>query len=150
MKKILILLLFLLTSCGFQPLYKVNNNTEDFKIQKIEFIGNKSLAKKIYLGLPIKIVKNDTSLNKLIINTNKDIIETSKNSNGQVESYRTLITTKLSFINNKNETVREITLNKNFLYGVKENKFKFKEYQIEIENNLIYKIREDLIIFLNS
>ena len=151
MKKIFILLILIFTSsCGFQPLYKVDNNKENLKISKIQFSGNKNISKKIYLRLPVKLVKNDKLLNKLTINSYKDIAETSKNSSGQVESYRTSITVDLILTNSENKVVKKITLNKDFLYAVKDNKFRFKEYQIEIENNLINKIREDLIIFLNS
>ena len=36
----------------------------------------------------------------------------------------------------------------NFSYNVQENKFKFKEYQVDIENNLKNKIIEDINIYL--
>ena len=153
MKKNFFLFIFIfifITSCGFQPLYQINNNKENFKVNKIQFTGNKNISKKIYLRIPIKLIKNDELLNKLTINSYKDIAETSKNSSGQVESYRTSITMNFILTDYENKVVKEITLNKDFLYSVTDNKFKFKEYQMEIENNLINKIREDLIIFLNS
>ena len=149
MKKIIILLLFLITSCGYQPLYQIDGDKNNFKFQEIEFIGDKNLSKKIFLNLPIEINKTNKLLKKIILYSNKEIIEASKNSKGQVNIYRTSISIKLSIIDDDNNIVKEKTLTKDFSYNVKENKFKFKEFQNEVENNLIKKIIEDLIIYLN-
>ena len=58
------------------------------KVKEVELVGNSNLSKKIYLGLPFEVFDNDKLLGKLIIDSNKNITETSKNSKGQVESYR--------------------------------------------------------------
>ena len=149
MKKILIVFLFIITSCGYQPLYKVDVDKDKIKIRGIEFVGDKTLGKRIYSGLILEIMENNTSLNKLVLNSKKNIFETSKNSRGQTISYRTSLDVKLSFFNNNNELIKEKTLSKNFSYNIQENKFKFKEYQINVENNLKNKIIEDINIYLN-
>ena len=147
MKKILLILFFIVTACGYEPLYKTKNEINKINISDIEIIGDITLGKKILSKLPVKIIK-DKSLNKLILDSNKNIIETSKNSQGQIASYRTTVIVKLSLLDNKNNLIKERTISKDFLYNTIENKFKLKEYQIEVENNLINKIIEDINIYL--
>ena len=147
MKKILLILFFIVTACGYEPLYKTKNEINKINISGIEIIGDITLGKKILSKLPVKIIK-DKSLNKLILDSNKNIIETSKNSQGQIASYRTKVIVKLSLLDNKNNSIKERTISKDFLYNTIENKFKLKEYQIEVENNLINKIIEDINIYL--
>lgn len=147
MKKILLILFFIVTACGYEPLYKTKNEIDKINISDIEISGDITLSKKILSKLPVKIFK-DKSLNKLILDSNKNIIETSRNSQGHIASYRTTVIVKLSLLDNKNNLIKERTISKDFLYNTIENKFKLKEYQIEVENNLINKIIEDINIYL--
>jgi outer membrane lipopolysaccharide assembly protein LptE/RlpB len=149
MKKIFILLLLIITSCGYQPIYKINQNIDTLKIKEIKLSGDKTLSEKISKELSVKIIKNNESLNKLEVDSRTNITETSKNSKGQVTSYRTTITTIISIIDGNDNLVRKKNISKQFSYNVLANKFKFKEYQEEIENNLINQIIRDVNIFLN-
>jgi len=149
MKKIFILLFFIVTSCGYQPIYKADKNRIEIKVGEVEFIGNKELGREIYSTLGIKTIANNKSLEKLILDSKKNIIETSKNSKGQVISYQIFISVKLSFFDIDNNLSREKTFSKDFSYNVQENKFKFKKHQVDIENNLKNKIIEDINIYFN-
>ena len=149
MKKIFILLLLIITSCGYQPIYKIDQNINTLKIKEIELTGDKTLSEKISKELSIEIIKNNESLNKLDIDSQKNVAETSKNSKGQVTSYRTTISTIISIIDGDGNLVRKKNVSKQFSYNVLTNKFKLKEYQEEIENNLINQIIRDINIFLN-
>ena len=149
MKKIFILFLLIITSCGYQPIYKTNQNIDTLKIKEIKLTGDKTLGEKISKGLSLKIIKNDVALNKLEIDSQMNLNETSKNSKGQVTSYRTTISTIISIIDGDDNLVRKKNISKQFSYNVLANKFKFKEYQEEIENNLINQIIRDVNIFLN-
>jgi hypothetical protein len=149
MKKIFILFLLIITSCGYQPIYKMDQNIDTLKIKEIKLTGNKTLGEKISKGLLLKIIKNDKSLNKLDIDSQINVTETSKNSKGQVTSYRTTISTIISIIDSDDNLVRKKNVSKQFSYNVLSNKFKLKEYQEEIENNLINQIIRDIKIFLN-
>jgi len=149
MKKFLVLFILFITSCGYQPLYKSNNEINNFKIKEIEFLGDREISRKIYSSLPFILVKNDKTLNKIIINSNKSTIEASKDSKGQATSYRTTLTLRFQVINNNNELTEEKFFKKEFAYNADENKFKFKEYQNKIEENLIKDISQDLIFYLN-
>ena len=149
MKKIFILFLLIITSCGYQPIYKIDQIKDTLKIKEIKLSGDKTLSEKISKGLSIEMVKSNESLNKLDVNSQKNITETSKNSKGQVSSYRTTISTVISIMDGDDNLVRKKNVSKQFSYNVLANKFKLKEYEEEIENNLINEIIRDTNIFLN-
>lgn len=141
-------LLILNTSCGYQPLYKQNTINQNLKINEIELIGDKNLGELIYLRLPITIIENDENLKKLILGTNKKIEEVTKNSKGQITSYRTEIDVTLKVLN-KEKLIEEKNFKRDFLYNDEENKFKLKEYQNNVDNNLINSLIEDITNYLN-
>ena len=148
MKKIIVVFLLILTSCGYQPLYKTDQNIKSLNISEVIFSGDKKINNVIYQKLPIVLVKNDESLNKLSLESKKEIKITSKNSKGQALSYRTIIKVKILVLNNNGDILDQKIVQKNFSYNADENKFKFKEYQDKIEKNLIDTIIEDVIIHL--
>ena len=149
MKKIFILFLLFLTSCGYQPLYKTDQNIKNFNISEVIYSGDQKINEVILSKLPFDLVKNDERLNKLSLESKKEIKITSKNSKGQALSYRTIIEVKILILNNNGGILDQKILQKNFSYNADENKFKFKEYQNKIEENLINEIIEDIIIHLN-
>ena len=95
------------------------------------------------------IIKNDEDLNKITIEADKSVIEASKNSKGQATSYRLTIFVKFKILDSNNKLVSEKTLKKDFSYNADENKFRFKEYQNKIEENLIKDMAEDILFYLN-
>ena len=148
MKKIFIVFLLILTSCGYQPLYKTDQNIKSLNISEVIYSGDQKINDVIYQKLPIVLVKNDESLNKLSLESKKEIKITSKNSKGQALSYRTIIKVKILVLNKNGDILDQKIVQKNFSYNADENKFKFKEYQDKIEKNLIDTIIEDVIIHL--
>ena len=147
MKKIIFVFLLFLTSCGYQPLYS-GKNTSDFLFNKILLEGNKNINRKIISTLSFKEVPDNFDYDELIIISNKKIVETSKNSKGQVNSYRTEINVEFKIVNN-NEIMRQKNFSKDFSYNNLDNKFDLTSYQDDVENNLVNKIIEELIIFIN-
>ena len=149
MKKILIIFLLILVSCGYQPIYKTNENFKNININEVIYLGDQKINDEIYSNLPFVLVKNDENLNKLSIESKKEIEITSKNAKGQAVSYRTTINVKIFILNNNEDIIDQKAVQKNFFYNSNENKFKFKEYQTKIEENLIKEIIDDIIIHLN-
>ncbi len=149
MKKIFIIFLFFISACGYQPLYKVNKNFINLEINEAKIVGNTEISKKIVEKLPFTINKKDKLLNKIRVQSKINVIETSKNSKGQVTSYRTTINVNFKILNKDDGVILEKFLKREFSYNSNENKFKFKEYQNKIKQNLINKIVEDIIIDLN-
>ena len=87
MKKILILFIFLIASCDYQPIY-VNKNLKNFVFQKINLEGDISINRKIVNSISLEENSSDEKLNEILISSNFNILETSKNSKGQTETYR--------------------------------------------------------------
>ena len=148
MKKILIVFVLILTSCGYQPIYKANENTKNININEIIYSGDQKNNDEIYSKLPFILIKNDENLNKLSLESKKEIKITSKDSKGQAVSYRTTINVKILISNNNGDIIDQKVVQRNFSYNSDENKFKFKEYQNKIEENLINGIVDDIIIHL--
>ena len=148
MKKIFILLLFIVNACGYQPIYKVNKIPNDIKIQEVELTGNKNISNQIFSKLPFIIDKNNKLLEKIVIDSNKNIIEASKDSRGQVTSYKIILSVKYKKLNKDNIIVEERDFKKEFSYNSDNNKFNLKELELKFEKNLIDRIVEDIIIHL--
>jgi len=70
-KKIILFSLLLLTSCGYQPMYKQINSNFEFYDLKLE--GNQNLGKRILDNLNVVENSLDNTLNKLIIKSNFSI-----------------------------------------------------------------------------
>jgi len=147
MKKLFILILFFITSCGYQPLY-VNKNNSNLVFSKIELFGDKEINRRIISFISIKEDKSEEKLNQLVLRSNEDIIETSKDSKGRVATLKTTVEIKLVILDG-NQIIKEKTFNENFSYNNKDNKFDLTKYQNEIKNNLVDKIIEQMSIYLS-
>ncbi len=148
MKKIFLIFLLMLASCGYQPLYKTNQNIDNFKISNLKIIGNEKISNQIYSKLPFILIKNNETLNKLVIESNKNISITSKDLKGKANSYKTELNVKIFILNNNNEVTDKKIITKSFNYSSDENKFRFKEYENRIETNLVKEIIEEILIHL--
>lgn len=147
MKKILLIFIFLLSQCGYQPIF-VNKNLNNMEFYKITHNGDVEINRKILGSLSFKENKLKDTLDSLLINSSFEVIETSKNSKGQVESYKSKIFLNL-IISNKKRIITNKNFVKEFSYNVKKNKFELVRYQNEIKDNLIDKIIEDIILYIS-
>ena len=87
---------------------------------------------------------------ELFISSSTEIQETSKNSKGQVEYFRIIVTVNLKIINKINGNIQSKNFVKEFTYNDKRNKFELIEHQNFIKDELIDKIINDIIVYLNS
>ena len=145
-KNLIILLFFLLTSCGYQPVY-LNKNLKNFEFQEIVFNGEKDINEKIVNILKIK--KNNQSKNKLFISSLSRIEETSKDSKGQVKSFKSVIVVEIEIKDNSKKLIQNKKFVKEFSYNNKKSKYELVEYQNSIKNNLIEKIVNEINFYLN-
>ena len=147
MKKIFLILILFITSCGYQPLYSTKDY-EEFKFSKITLKGDIEINTKIINLLNIKEIDTDLSLNELQLESLFTIEETSKDSKGKIISYRSRADVNL--IIKKNKIIIE---NKNFIedftYSNSENKSDLVEYQKEVKGNISNKIVEEITLFMN-
>ena len=144
MKKFLIIFFFI-TACGYQTIYIIK---DEIFIEKITLSGDKRINRKIVSTSAIKKSSEGNLNNEIILNTNKNIITTSRDSKGQPATFKSLIEVKFTIIKD-GKISKEKTFRESFDYNNIENKYDLSTYQNDVENNLIDKIVEDLIIFIN-
>jgi hypothetical protein len=147
MKKTFFILLFFISSCGYQPIY-INKSLKNYEFKKINLDGDSYINKKIINILSIK-ENDENDENELFISSSYGIEEVSKNSKGQVELYKSTIIVNLEIKNTQNQSIKNRNFTEEFTYNNKQNKFDLTEYQSSIKNNLINEIISDTIIFLN-
>ncbi len=147
MNKIFLVLLFVLTSCGYQPIY-LNKNLENIEYSKIDLKGDESINKKIISTLPIS--ENEQNQNQIFLISSYNVEPASKNSSGQIVSYRTIIKVNLEIRDVNNKTIKKKGFVKRSVYNNKQNNFELVDYQDTIKNDLINIIIGEIIIFLNS
>ena len=144
MKKLLILFI-LISACGYQPIY--NANLIKIEFNKINLTGDTKINRKLISLLGIKEVNNEIG-KQISIYSSGLIEETSKDAKGQPATYRTNITVTVE-IKEQNKLIKSKSFNENFSYNNIENKFDLSVYQKDVEDNLIKKITDDIIIFIN-
>ena len=147
--KILVFLLFFLSSCGFQPIY-INKGLENKEFSKIFLEGNDDINKKILSTLPISENKEKSEQNQLYIVSSYIVENASKNSGGEITSYKTIINLNLEIKDNNNKSIINRNFSKQSIYNDKENNFELANNQATIKNNLTNAIINEIIIFLNS
>jgi hypothetical protein len=148
MKTFLIILLFFMSSCGFQPIY-LNKNLNNFEFLKIDLIGDDFINNKIINSSLLKENNNANNLFTINISSSYAVREISKNQKGQAETYRSTVMVNLKIFDKENLIKNKIfseetTFNKN------DNKFDLSQNQIKIKNQLIDRVIENIIIFLNT
>ena len=144
MKKILIIF-FLLTACGYQPLY--NTDLLKFEFSKIKLSGDVKINRKIISSLNLNET-NNSSNKEIWIDSSESIVIASKDAQGQPKVYRTNVTVTIS-IRDKDKLIKTKSFNENFSYNNIENKYDLSVYQKDVQENLIKKIIDDLIIYIN-
>ena len=146
-KKKIIIFLFLLSSCGYQPIF-VDSKSNKVIFKEIELTGEKNINRKIISISGLKEDSQNFTYSKLKIDSKKRIIETSKNAKGQANSFKTTVEINLT-IEDVNNKITSKSFDESFSYNNIENKFELSEYQNEVETILVNKIFEKLIIYFN-
>ena len=151
MKKIIVFLVFssflFLSNCGYKSVY--SKQSGNFHIKNIEIKTNNVINYKIKNRL--RIFSNSNSKNKydLEINALKSIKIVSKDSKGDPKIYQMNIKLEVKIIENY-QIIKEINFEENFNYNNNSNKFELKQYEKNIEDNLIEKNIENLTFYISS
>tara|TARA_Y100000591_G_C21535959_1_gene546493 strand:- start:253 stop:702 length:450 start_codon:yes stop_codon:yes gene_type:complete len=144
-KKNLIIFLLFITSCGYQPIF-VDKNINKLSFKKILTTGDKNINRKFISISGFEEKSKGFSFSELNISSKRLITETSKNAKGQASSYR--MTVQINIVTKDINNISKSKLfSESFSYNNIENKYDLAQYQNEIENTLINKIFEKLIIF---
>tara|TARA_B100000900_G_scaffold29819_1_gene22696 strand:+ start:147 stop:599 length:453 start_codon:yes stop_codon:yes gene_type:complete len=143
---VLIIFLIFISACGYEPLNK-SLPESNIKISKKTFSGDNQINRKIFNKINLKETKDELGY-ELKLNSNKVIDQVAKDKSGNVTKYETTVTIVVELIEN-GKTVKKRSFSKNFNYSNLSNKFELKEYQKNVETNLINTIARDIKIFLN-
>ena len=147
MKKYLFIMILFISGCGYQSIYSTNKS-QNFEFYKITTEGENYINRKIINSISLKEDNTNPVLNELLLVSSFKIDATSKDKKGQIKSYRSKIVVNLTIKNNK-DIIKFKSLSEEFAYNNKDNKFELVEYQENIKEDLINKIIEDTILFLN-
>ena len=146
-KKFYLIFFFLFASCGFEPIYSSKNiNFSIDEIQKKNNPLNNEFARTL------KTFSNSDVDNKLIIEIeSKKYVETkSKDSKGNPNVYELsmILNIGIKEKNNNNFIKKEFKQSINF--NNQDDKFQLSQYQKELEQLLINKIIDDVLIYLSN
>ena len=148
MRKIIIIVLasFILNNCGYTPIY--SSKEKNFYIEKISKKNSSKLNSKFANNLKISSNKNSKNIIEIEIDSVKKIETSQKDNKGDPSRFQMTIVLNINIISeNYNKTK---TFSSDFNYSNDSNKFSLKQYEKEIENNLISKIVEKSIIYLSD
>ena len=151
MKKLIIIIiaLFFLNNCGYTPIFSLKNN--NFYIKEISQKNKNKLNSKIEDNIKKFSNQNSENIINLEISSNKKIDIISKDKKGDPSIFNMTISLTINVLNKNNyEINKSISFSENFSYNNNSNKFSLKQYEIEIEDNLINKITEKSVIYLSE
>ena len=140
-KKISILLLFLLYGCGYSSVYK-NNDSIDYNIIITEMTGDITINNLIKNELGIHSNKNSENIYKVKLNTSYSKKIKSKNSSGIASNY------ELVFSANFNINSETISFEEKFIVKNMSDSIEQRNYENIIKKNFAALIKEKLLIKL--
>ena len=150
MKKLIfvIIALFMLNNCGYTPIHSTNNN--NFYINVLQ--KNKSkLNSKIENNIKKFSNENNENIIQLEISSNKKINIISKDEKGDPSRFSMMISLTINIYNKNNYEINKTkSFTEKFDYKNNSNKFSLKQYEKDIENNLINKVVERSIAYLSE
>jgi len=140
--------LLLINSCGYQPIY--TNKNINFSIKEINSINNNRLITLLKNNLNMySDTENKDKNYSLNVEVERKIITTSKDTAGNPKTYLMELIAKIEIQKNYDEITKKNFVEK-FNYNTQENKFNQSQYEENIEENLIRKISENIILYLST
>ena len=149
-KQIILLLLLLLSSCGYEAIYSKKNSVNyNFSVSELNFVGDRTV------NLKIKEKLNNYTQNKkdkdfiLRISSTSEKITLAKNTAGDATSFQNSVSINVEVLMNNIFKSNFIIL-ESFNYNNISNKFNLKKYEEEIKNNLAETASDKLIFKLSN
>ena len=148
-KKIIIIISFLLLlSCGYKPIF--SSSKANFSITEIKLFGKINIGSKIKKNLNIyRNVENKSTFYSLKINADQKKNVISRDAKGDPKIFEMEISVDLTILEN-NKIKNKKNFKESFHYNNSTNKFDLKQYERNIEDNLIKKIITKITLYLYS
>ena len=150
MKKLIfvVIALFMLNNCGYSPIYSSKNNNFYIDISQKD---RSKLNSKIENNFKKFSNRSTENIIQLEISSNKKINTISKDKKGDPSRFSMTISLTINTLNKNNYEINKTKIfSENFDYNNNSNKFSLKQYEKDIENNLINKIIERSILYLSE
>ena len=145
MKKIIIVLMFLLYGCGYSSVYK-NQKNNDILITIVDMKGDNILNNSLKNQLTMASNKNSINIFNISLITDYEKIIISKNTAGLVTDYK--LQTTVNFNVTKNGINKKITLSESLDIKNEGENFEQIKYENSIKINFAISIQEKLIPYL--
>ena len=149
-RKIILLFLFLLSSCGYEAIHSKKNSVNYiFSVSELSFVGEKTVNQKIKQKL------NNYTQNKkdkdfiLRISSTSEKIILAKNIAGDATSFKNKVSINIKVLMS-NKLENNFIITESFNYNNISNKFNLKKYEEEIKNNLAEAATDKLIFKLSN
>ena len=149
-RKIILLFLFLLSSCGYEAIHSKKNSVNYiFSVSELSFVGEKTVNQKIKQKL------NNYTQNKkdkdfiLRISSTSEKVILAKNITGDATSFKNTVSINVKVLMN-NKFKSNFIIIESFNYNNISNKFNLKKYEEEIKNNLAETATDKLIFKLSN
>ena len=147
-KNLFIFFFIFLIGCGYKPIFSAKDSS--MAITNVEFLNDSKFNNLIKNKLSIyKSIENKAKFYDLTIKTNYNKSISLKDEKGDPKMFFIEISIEVAVSENGLVKNRKI-FSKSFSYQNKENKFDLSRYEKNIENNLINKITEDIILNTQS
>ena len=149
-KQIILLLLLLLSSCGYEAIYSKKNSVNyDFTVSDLSFVGDKTVNLKIKEKLKnyAQDKKEKDFILKISSTSEKVII--SKNTAGDATSFKNSVSISVEVLMN-NKFKSNFIILESFNYNNISNKFDLKQLEKDIKNNLAELASDKLIFKLSN
>ena len=145
-KNLLIILLLLLNSCGFTPIY----SSKDSNYNIISFEKNINNNLTSYIQNSISALSNENASKSLNINLNftEDISVILKDSKGDPSRNRLTVTIVMSISGVNENLIASNVFSESFEYNIDDNKFNLKQYEKNLKFSLVEQITQQIIAFL--
>ena len=145
-KQIILLLLLLLSSCGYEAIYSKKNSVNyNFSVSELNFVGDRMVNLKIKEKLNnYAQAKKDKDF-ILRISSTSEKITLAKNTAGDATSFKNSVSINIEVLMN-NKFKSNFIILESFNYNNISNKFNLKQLEKDIKNNLA-EIASDKLIF---
>ena len=150
MKKIclLILVLFLTNCSGYKPVFSTKDI--NFFIDQITITDNDKISYKIKKKLKPYSSENINKIKiNLNINSSKEIKTISKDNKGDALMFNLIVNSSVEVLSNE-VIEKKYKFNEKFTFKNQTNKFELEQYKRSLEDELIDKIFEKLILNLRT
>lgn len=146
--KLILILFFILNSCGFKPIYSSNNI--NFSIKEIK--SEKTLLNNAFVKAINNLVKNSQNNDKkftIFLDSNKVEMVKSKDSKGNPEIFELSMNIKI-IIKIDEERLQEKIFYEKMSFNNDADKFKLNQYKKDLEEILFNKLIENIMNFLSN